>query len=309
MASFTETAPSGAGAGRAPHRALAAAATVVGLFKLRIGVVIGFTALAGLAMTPGAAPAGWQIAVLGLAVFVSAAAAGGFNQWYERDLDARMKRTMTRPFVTGALAHDRRFPALLAALTVASVAAAALATNWLAALYTFLGAFVYAVVYTVWLKRRTWWNIVIGGLAGSFAVLAGAAAVVPDGLPAVPLVLAVVLFLWTPPHFWSLAMVCRDDYAAAGVPMLPVVVGDRACALAILAHTLALVALSFVPLAYGMGWIYGAGAAAGGALFVLMSLRLAANPTRKRALGNFFASLVQLTVLLSAGIVDAALAG
>ncbi|MCZ7565355.1 MAG: heme o synthase [Burkholderiales bacterium] len=282
---------------------------MVGLFKLRIGVVIGFTALAGLAMTPGAAPAGWQIAVLGLAVFVSAAAAGGFNQWYERDLDARMKRTMTRPFVTGALAHDRRFPALLAALTVASVAAAALATNWLAALYTFLGAFVYAVVYTVWLKRRTWWNIVIGGLAGSFAVLAGAAAVVPDGLPAVPLVLAVVLFLWTPPHFWSLAMVCRDDYAAAGVPMLPVVVGDRACALAILAHTLALVALSFVPLAYGMGWIYGAGAAAGGALFVLMSLRLAANPTRKRALGNFFASLVQLTVLLSAGIVDAALAG
>jgi len=309
MASLTQTASPGAGASRSRHPALAAAASLAGLFKLRIGLVIGFTALAGLAVTPGPALELWRIAVLGLAVVISAAAAGGFNQWYERDLDARMQRTRNRPFVTGEFAHDWRFPALLAALTVASVAAAALATNWLAALYTFLGAFFYAVVYTVWLKRRTWWNIVVGGLAGSFAVLAGAAAVVPDSLPAVPLVLAVVLFLWTPPHFWSLAMVCRDDYQAAGVPMLPVVVGDRACALAILLHTVALVALSFVPLAYGMGWIYGIGAAAGGALFVLMSLRLLAHPTRKRALGNFFASLVQLTVLLSAGIVDAALAG
>ncbi len=287
----------------------AALAAIAGLFKLRIGLVIGFTALAGMAMTPGPALEGWRIAILGIAVVVSAAAAGGFNQWYERDLDARMKRTMNRPFVTGELAHDWRFPALLGALTVASVAAATFATNWLAALYTFLGGFVYAIVYTVWLKRRTWWNIVIGGLAGSFAVLAGAAAVVPDSLPAVPLVLALVLFLWTPPHFWSLAMVCRDDYEAAGVPMLPVVVGDRACALAILVHTILLVALSLVPLAYGMGWIYGIGAVTGGALFVIMSVRLLANPTRKRALANFFASLVQLTVLLSAGIVDAALVG
>jgi heme o synthase len=308
MASLTQTAPSGTDAARSHHPAVAAVATLAGLFKLRIGLVIGFTALAGLAVTPGPALEGWRIAALGLAVVVSAAAAGGFNQWYERDLDARMRRTMNRPFVTGALAHDWRFPALLAALTVASVAAAAFATNWLAALHTFLGAFFYAIVYTVWLKRRTWWNIVIGGLAGSFAVLAGAAAVVPDALPAVPLVLAAVLFLWTPPHFWSLAIVCRDDYRAAGVPMLPVVVGDRACAAAILAHTVALVLLSFVSLAYGMGWIYGAGAAAGGALFVFTSVRLLANPNRKTALANFFASLTQLTVLLSAGIVDAALA-
>jgi protoheme IX farnesyltransferase len=289
--------------------AMSALRTFAGLFKLRIGVVIGFTAVAGLAMTPGPALEAWRIVVLGIAVVISAAAAGGFNQWYERDLDARMKRTRDRPFVTGQVPRDWRFPALVGALTVASVAAATLATNWLAALYTFLGGFVYAVVYTVWLKRRTWWNIVIGGLAGSFAVLAGAAAVVPDGLPAVPLILAVVLFLWTPPHFWSLAMVCRDDYEAAGVPMLPVVVGDRACALAILAHTVALVALSLAPLAYGMGWIYGVGAGLGGGLFVLTSLRLLLKPARKAALANFFASLVQLTLLLSAGIVDAALAG
>ncbi|MCC6608166.1 MAG: protoheme IX farnesyltransferase [Burkholderiales bacterium] len=309
MGSLTHAASAGTEQRKPGHRAAAALRTIGGLFKLRIGLVIGFTALAGLAMTPGPALGGWRVAMLGLAVVISAAAAGGFNQWYERDLDARMRRTMNRPFVTGELAQDWRFPALLAALIVAATATAAFAANWLAALYTFLGAFFYAIVYTVWLKRRTWWNIVIGGLAGSFAVLAGAAAVVPDGLPAVPLVLAVVLFLWTPPHFWSLAMVCRDDYQAAGVPMLPVVVGDRACAFAILLHTIALVALSFVPLAYGMGWIYGIGAAAGGGLFVLMSLRLLAQPTRKRALGNFTASLAQLTVLLSAGIVDAALAG
>jgi protoheme IX farnesyltransferase len=133
--------------------------------------------------------------------------------------------------------------------------------------------------------------------------------VAPGAPPAVPAVLAIVLFLWTPPHFWSLAIACRDDYAAARVPMLPVVVGDAACARAILAHTAALVALSFVPLALGMGWIYGAGAALGGAPFVHASVRLAANPTRKTALTTFFASLAQLTLLLAAAIVDSALGG
>jgi protoheme IX farnesyltransferase len=307
MASLTAGATRGAGQAR--RRAAGAVALVTGLFKLRIGLVIGFTALAGLAVTPGPALEGWRIAALGLAVVLSAAAAGGFNQWYERDLDAQMHRTRGRPFVTGELARDRRWLWLLAAIVVGATALAAAATNWLAALHTFLGAFVYAVVYTVWLKRRTWWNIVVGGLAGSFAVLAGAAAVAPSAPPAVPAVLAVVLFLWTPPHFWSLAIACREDYAAARVPMLPIVVGDARCARAILAHTAVLVALSFVPLALGMGWIYGAGAALGGALFVHASLRLAANPTRKTALGNFFASLAQLTLLLSAAIVDSALGG
>ena len=104
--------------------------------------------------------------------------------------------------------------------------AAALATNWLAALYLFLGAFTYGVVYTVWLKRRTWLNIVIGGLSGSFAVLAGAAAMGATLSPA-PIILAVVLFLWTPPHFWALAFACKKDYAAAGVPMLPMPVAPQ----------------------------------------------------------------------------------
>jgi protoheme IX farnesyltransferase len=277
------------------------------LFKLRIGLVIGFTALAGFAVTPGAAPAGWRIALLALAVVVSSAAAGAFNQYVERDIDARMARTRRRPFVTGRLAHSRAWLGVIALMCAGSAVVAALATNALAALYTFLGAFVYGVVYTVWLKRRTWLNIVIGGLAGSFAVLAGAAAVTPGALDATPLWLAIVLFLWTPPHFWSLAIAFRDDYQAAGVPMLPVVVGDARAARAILAGTLLLVAASLVPAWHGLSWIYGITAVASGAYFVKKSVDLARAPSRATAMANFHASLLQLTLLLTAAIVDATL--
>ncbi|MDH3475029.1 MAG: protoheme IX farnesyltransferase, partial [Rhodospirillales bacterium] len=209
---------------------MAATLRLIGsLFKLRIAVAITLCALAGAAVTPGAAPAAWQLAALGFAVMLSAASAGAFNQFAERDLDARMSRTANRPFVTGRLHAGPLWLGIIMATLVVAVATAAFALNAWVALYVFLGAFVYGVVYTVWLKRRTWLNIVLGGLAGSFAVLAGAAAVDP-GMTSAPIVLAVVLFLWTPPHFWSLAAALRDDYARAGVPMLPVVVGDRLAA-------------------------------------------------------------------------------
>ncbi len=120
---------------------------------------------------------------------------------------------------------------------------AALVLNAHVALYMFLGAFFYAVIYTIWLKQRSVWNIVVGGLAGRFAVLAGAAAITPDLAPA-PIILALALFLWTPPHFWSLAIVFHKDYAAAGISMLPVVIGDVATARIILVHTIALVVVS-----------------------------------------------------------------
>ena len=279
------------------------------LFKLRIGLVIGFTALAGLVVTPGDAPAAWRAALLVLAVVVSSAAAGAFNQYVERDIDARMARTKRRPFVTGRLVHSRRWLAVIALMCAGSVVVAALATNALAALYTFLGAFVYGVVYTVWLKRRTWLNIVIGGLAGSFAVMAGAAAVTPGGLEATPLWLAVVLFLWTPPHFWSLAIACRADYQAAGVPMLPAVVGDARAARAVLAGTILLVSASLVPALTGLSWLYAITAIASGAYFLHKSVALVRAPSRRTAMANFHASLVQLTLLLTAAIVDAVLLG
>ena len=279
---------------------------VLNLFKLRIGVAIAFAAAAGMAVESGSGPGATASLVLLLAVLVASAAAGAFNQYVERDLDARMDRTRNRPFVTGALRRGPAWLWLIGAMLAASVLAAAVAANALAALYVFLGAFTYGVVYTVWLKRRTWWNIVVGGLAGSFAVLAGAAAVSPAPGPEA-LALAVVLFLWTPPHFWSLAIAYREDYAAAQVPMLPVVVGDARAARAIFASAALLVAASFVPAAFGLGWLYLACAAAGGILVLLRCRTLVQRPGRDTARAAFLASLAQLGAVLAGAMLDAAL--
>jgi len=278
--------------------------TIAGVFKLRIGVVITFTALAGLAVSGGPALSLAQTVILTLAVLISSASAGAFNQYYEHDTDPLMSRTKNRPFATGEVTHGPLWLVVIFGLMAGSVVAAWMALNAWSALFTFLGAFFYAIVYTVWLKRRTWLNIVFGGLAGSWAVLAGATAADPQ-VGAVPLALALVLFLWTPPHFWSLAIAYRDDYAAAGVPMLPVVVGDRHAAQAIFGSTLALVAASFIPLAFGLGAIYFAGAAAGGFLFIQKAWLLVQDTNRRTAMTCFHASLAQLTLVLTAAIIDA----
>ncbi|MCG6873220.1 MAG: heme o synthase [Gammaproteobacteria bacterium] len=278
-------------------------AHVVNVFKLRIGLLIAITAVAGFAVTPGRALAGWQILLLGLCVLGASGAAGAFNQYAERDLDARMTRTRTRPFVTGALTPNRTWLAGILALLLVAVGGAAGLFNGFTAFYVFMGAFTYGVIYTVWLKRRSSWNIVVGGLAGSFAVLAGAAAADPSLSPAA-ILLAVVLFLWTPPHFWSLAIALHEDYARGGVPMLPVVVGDARAARIIFLNTVALVAVSLLPVFYGMGWIYLAGAASGGSWFLWKSWQLTRTPDRSAAMGNFFASLVQLSLLLGGAMLE-----
>jgi protoheme IX farnesyltransferase len=283
---------------------------VLGLFKLRIGVLIMVTALVGLAvtppLTPGAGLGAAQVLALALAVLGASASAGAFNQYVEYELDRRMRRTCTRAFATGALQRGPRWLVLIGALLVLSVGLAWWALNGWSALFVFLGAFTYGVVYTVWLKQRSWTNIVVGGLAGSFAVLAGGAAVDPS-LGPLPLLLALVLFLWTPPHFWALAIAGSDDYKAAGVPMLPVVVGPERAAQVVYASTLALVAASLLPLLFGAGWIYGLGAAGGGAHFVARARALARAPSRATAMRAFFASLVQLSVLLGAASLDGVL--
>ena len=277
---------------------------VLDLFKLRIGFAIALTALAGVMVAPGAVGAERAVAIV-LAVLVASAAAGAFNQYVEVDLDRRMARTRTRAFATGRLRRHGGWLALIGALVGGATVAAAWWVNPAAALYTFAGAFFYGVVYTVWLKRRTAMNIVVGGLAGSFAVLAGAAAAAPEAaLAPLPLAFAWILFLWTPPHFWSLAIVCREDYARAGVPMLPVVKGERIAARAVFAGAALLVASSLVPLAFGMGPIYAVGAGAGGALFLRAAWRLAREPGVAAARSSFRASLVQLTLLLVAAIAD-----
>jgi protoheme IX farnesyltransferase len=255
---------------------------VLGLFKLRIGVLITLTALVGLAVTPAPAPGYAAVLVLALSVLVASASAGAFNQYAEYDTDRLMARTRGRAFVTGALPHSPAWP------------------------FVFLGAFFYAVVYTLWLKRRTWLNIVVGGLAGSFAVLAGAAAADPS-LGALPLLLAVTLFLWTPPHFWSLAIAHHADYEAAGVPMLPTVIGPQRAARVVFASVLLLVVSSLLPVCFGAGPVYLIGALVGGGYFVSKARLLAQAPDRKSAMGAFFASLVQLSLLLAAASLDAAL--
>ena len=274
------------------------------LFKLRIGLVIGFTAVTGLMIASSRSPAAWQVCALGLAVTLASAAAGAFNQIVERGLDGRMRRTRNRPFVTGQLAAGPAWHAAIAATGLAGVGLAAVALNATTALYTFLGAFTYAVVYTIWLKRRTWWNIVIGGLAGSFAVLAGAAAVSPQTLQPLPLMFAIVLFLWTPPHFWSLAIAYHEDYAAANVPMLPVVVGDARAARAVLVGSTLLVAASFAPAWFGMGHLYLVTAIGAGAYLLVKSAQLARAPSLRTAIANFHASLAYLALLLGIAIID-----
>src|SRR6267142_1209357 len=190
------------------------------------------------------------------------------------------------------------------ALAALGASGAAAANGLVSSLLIFLGSFTYGVVYTVWLKRRSAWNIVIGGLAGSFAVLAGAAAVDPTP-QVVPVVLALVLFLWTPPHFWSLAAAKGDDYARAGVPMLPVTASQRVWTWAILLHAAALVAISLVPLWYGQGLLYGLGAGLGGAYFLWKSWLLYSAPSKHAATDNFFASFVQLGLLIVGVVLDA----
>ena len=276
---------------------------LVNLFKLRIGVIMAITALVTMIVTPGQMTSAWDAVILSLAVLMASASAGAFNQYYEWDLDAHMPRTSNRPFVTGVFKRDYRWLIAIIALLVFSVGWAAVTLNEMAALFIFLGAFSYAIVYTVWLKRRTWMNIVIGGAAGSFAVLAGAAAIDP-GLGPIPIILAIVLFLWTPSHFWSLAIAQHDEYKNAGVPMLPVVVGDHLAAKAVLWNTLLLVGFAILPYFYGMGWIYLFGAVSGGGYFIYRNIQMVHEPTRKTAMSSFFASLIQLVVLLAFAVVD-----
>ncbi len=276
---------------------------IMSVCKLRIGFAIMLTGLAGLAVAPGDVPAAWKIMLFCLAILLSSASAGAFNQFVERDIDARMKRTRNRPFVTGRFQANRYWLNVIGLMLLISVLATALAINTVAALYVFLGAFTYGVVYTVWLKRRTWLNIVIGGLSGSFAVLGGAAVVDPS-LSAVPILLAVVLFLWTPPHFWSLAFVFANDYKQAGIPMLPVVFEKPVAAKIIFVHTLALVVVSILPFFYGLGWIYLLGALGGGLYFLKTSYDMVRSPSLETARINFHASLIQLTLLLCACFLD-----
>ena len=298
--------PRAASAARTHAPAVARWRTVLGVFKLRISVLIMATALGGLFIVPDGSVAPLQALVLALSVLLASASAGAFNQFVEADSDRLMARTRTRAFASGALPRSKAWLIGIVALLVFAVSLSAVFVNLAAAGFVLLGALTYAGVYTLGLKRRTPWNIVIGGLAGSFAVLAGAAAVNPQIGPLAAL-LALVLFLWTPPHFWSLAIANEAQYAAAGVPMLPVVVGAARAARIVHASTIALVAVSLLLVFFGAGWIVFVGALIGGVHFLRKTHALVHQPDRRTAMAAFFASMVQLSALLAAVVIDAAL--
>jgi protoheme IX farnesyltransferase len=266
------------------------------------------TALVAMVVTPGPPASLLEMLVLAFAIMAAAGAAGAFNQYFEVELDRQVPRTATRPFVTGYFKKGPLWLGIILLLLVVGVGSAALVLNLSTAFYIFLGAFFYAIVYTVWLKRRSWTNIVIGGASGSFAVLAGAAAI-DTTIGPIAIMLALALFLWTPSHFWSLAIAKSKDYQRTGIPMLPVVIGNQRCAQVVLVNTLMLVAISILPFFYGMGWIYLISAAAGGGFFIYHNILMVRDPSPRVAMKSFFASLLQLVLLLIGAVVDVLLLG
>jgi heme o synthase len=272
------------------------------LFKVRIVFLLLLAALGGLFLGahgwPGAGPLALTLVTGGLAAMGSSA----WNQYLERESDAQMTRTRRRPLVTGAIARPTWVPYVATAMIVAPVLAV-LRTNPALALFLSLGAFIYVIIYTIWLKPRTQLNIVIGGAAGSAAVLAGGAAANAWTDPAV-LALAILLFFWTPIHFWALALVYREDYARAGVPMLPVISSPRTAAVWGFIHGLgaaiAGMAMAFLPY---LGPVYAVPVAVMTALLLFQSVALIIDPTKRRAYRVFHTSNIYLFVVLLAAII------
>jgi len=277
------------------------------LLKPRVMTLVVFTGLCGLLAAPGHIhPVIGFTAVLCIAV--AAGASGALNMWYEADLDARMKRTATRPIPAGRIDPASAF-GFAVSLAVGAVAVMALAVNIAAAALLTASILFYVFVYTVWLKRRTPQNIVIGGAAGAFPPVIGWAAVTGD-VTALPVLLFALIFLWTPPHFWSLALFVRGDYANAGVPMLPVTHGERATRVQILAYTPLLVGVSVLPWAMRLtGALYGLTAAALGAAFMALAVAVyrndATDPAAMRPERRLFAfSVLYLFILFGALVAD-----
>jgi protoheme IX farnesyltransferase len=276
----------------------------IALTKPRVMMLAVFTALVGLNRAPVRLdPLSTLVAVLAIAA--GAAAAGALNMWYDADIDAVMTRTAMRPIPRGKIS---RFEALIFGLVLGGLAVAvlALATNLTAAALLACTILFYVVVYTAWLKRTTRQNIVIGGAAGALPPVIGWAAATGD-VGVEPLALFLVIFFWTPPHFWALALNRTDDYARAGVPMLPVVAGRAATTRQILIYSGLLALASALPWILGFaGTVYGVIAAICGAIFLLLAgqLNTSTGADRRAAHRLFVFSIVYLFVLFAALLVD-----
>jgi len=275
------------------------------LLKPRVMSLVVFTGLVGVAVAPGhIAPLNALLAILALAI--NAGAAGALNMWLERDRDALMLRTRNRPLPKGIIHPDSAFLFALA-LSAASTVLMGMVTNWLAAALLVITTGYYLVIYTLWLKPRTAQNIVIGGAAGAFPPLIGWAAVTAT-VPLEAWVLFGIIFLWTPPHFWALALAVETDYAKAKIPMLPNVAGQRTTQNQILLYALLLCGASLVPFWLGTaGWIYASAALLLGGLFIAAAFLLwrQAEPRPRDALRLFGYSIFYLFLLFALLLLDA----
>ena len=278
------------------------------LTKPRVMSLVIFTGLCGMLAAPVPVdPILGFVAILCIAVGAGGSAA--LNQWWEADLDAKMKRTATRPLPAGRMERGsaRDFGILL---SVGSVLTMALAVGWLAAAILAFSIFYYAVIYTIWLKPRTPQNIVIGGGAGAFPPMIGWIAATGD-ITLMPVLLFAIIFFWTPPHFWALALFVETDYAAAGIPMMPVVAGHQSTRRQILIYAVLMLPVAMAPFWLGVaGWLYGAAALLLTAVFLLLSLRVAvfrgaAGDMDMRPEKRLFGySVLYLFVLFAALVVD-----
>jgi heme o synthase len=292
---------------RPRHRSVAAVLRdYVALTKPRIIALLLVTTVATMFAADPSGPAVATVLWTMLGGYLAAGGAGAINHYIDRDRDARMARTRGRPLVAGRIEplHGLLFGVALGALATLQLA---LTVNVLAAALALCGLLGYVFVYTIWLKPLTPQNIVIGGAAGAMPPLVGWAAAT-GGLAPEALYPFGIVFLWTPPHFWALSLLIKDDYARTGVPMLPVVRGEAATRRQILAYSLILVAFTLLPVATGfLGAVFAIAAAALGAGFVALAVRLLRRPSRRGALRLYLSSLAYLALLFCAMALDRAL--
>jgi protoheme IX farnesyltransferase len=283
---------------------LASVGDYIALLKPRVMSLVVFTALVGLAVAPGSLHPVTAFTAL-LCIAVGAGASGALNMWFDADIDAKMTRTARRPVPAGRVQPGE---ALAFGLTLSgfSVVILGVLVNVLSAALLAFTIFFYAVVYTMWLKRSTPQNIVIGGAAGAFPPMIGWAAVT-GSLSLEPVVLFAIIFFWTPPHFWALALYKTEDYARAGIPMLPVVAGDAATRLQILLYTLVVVPIGIAPWPLGYaGVLYGATSVVTGAIMVLLAVQVyrERRPAERAARNLFAFSILYLFLLFAVLLVE-----
>ena len=295
--------PIASGAGLA-EPSLATVGDYIALMKPRVMSLVVFTALVGLAVAPGSLHPLTGFTAL-LCIAVGAGAAGALNMWYDADIDAVMTRTARRPVPMGRVLPGE---ALSFGLTLAGFAVVTLGllVNWLAAALLAFTIFFYVAVYTIWLKRSTPQNIVIGGAAGAFPPMIGWTAT-SGSLSLEPILLFLIIFFWTPPHFWALALYRTEDYARAGIPMLPVVAGDTRTRRQIMLYTVILAPLGVTPWLFGYtGALYGTTAVAAGAIMMVLGFQvLREQRPAERASRNLFAfSILYLFLLFAVLLVE-----